>query len=96
MGARRERKWQKFLQILGRISPSEMISHGGISRQLECVDLVLQIILGNPNIRATKVITQDTLKICKDAVCDWTSMAGRISKNSILKFSAGGGVNGGF
>ena len=29
---------------------------------LTCVDLVIQIILGNPNLHATKVVTQDTLK----------------------------------
>ena len=29
---------------------------------LACVDLVIQIILGNPNLHATKVVTQDTLK----------------------------------
>ena len=29
---------------------------------LECVDLVIQIVLDNPNLHATKVVTQDTLK----------------------------------
>lgn len=29
---------------------------------LACVDLVIQIILGNPNLHATKIVTQDTLK----------------------------------
>ena len=29
---------------------------------LACVDLVIQIILGNPNLHATKVVTQDMLK----------------------------------
>lgn len=29
---------------------------------LPCVDLVLQIILNQPNLRATRVVTQDTLK----------------------------------
>mgnify|MGYP000017362867 FL=1 len=29
---------------------------------LECIDLVLQIILSKPEIKATKAITQDTLK----------------------------------
>ena len=57
-------KWrQKFLVILEgfRLLDDDFMT-AAFQDNLECVDLVLQIILGNPNIRATKVITQDTLK----------------------------------
>lgn len=56
--------WQrKFLQVLAgfRLLDDDFMT-AAFQDSLECVDLVLQIILGNPSIKATKAVAQDTLK----------------------------------
>ena len=54
---------QKFLTVLAgfRLLDDDFMTVV-FQDSLECVDLVLQIILNKPNIKATKAITQDTLK----------------------------------
>ena len=57
-------KWhQKFLVILAgfRLLDDDFMT-AAFQDHLECVDLVLQIILDRPDIKATKAITQHTLK----------------------------------
>ena len=54
---------QKFLKVLAgfRLLDDDFMT-AVFQESLECVDLVLQIILNKPNIKATKAIVQDTLK----------------------------------
>lgn len=54
---------RKFLQVLAgfRLLDDDFMT-AAFQDSLECVDLVLQIILGNPSIKATKAVAQDTLK----------------------------------
>ena len=57
-------KWrQKFLVILAgfRLLDDDFMT-AAFQDSLECVDLVLQIILDRPDVKATKAITQHTLK----------------------------------
>ena len=54
---------QKVLKVLAgfRLLDDDFMT-AVFQESLECVDLVLQIILNKPNIKATKAIVQDTLK----------------------------------
>ena len=64
MGWDEKEEWrQKFLQVLAgfRLLDDDFMT-AAFQDNLECVDLVLQIILDKPQIKATKVTTQDTLK----------------------------------
>ena len=53
---------QRFLKVLAgfRLLDDDFMT--AVFRSLACVDLLLQIILDKPQIRATKAIVQDTLK----------------------------------
>ncbi|MGP1575126.1 PD-(D/E)XK nuclease family transposase [Selenomonas sp.] len=64
MGWDEKEEWrQKFLQVLAgfRLLDDDFMT-AAFQDNLECVDLVLQIILDKPQLKATKVTTQDTLK----------------------------------
>lgn len=64
MGWDEKAEWrQKFLQVLAgfRLLDDDFMT-AAFQDNLECVDLVLQIILDKPQLKATKVTTQDTLK----------------------------------
>lgn len=59
----REEWRQKFLKVLAdfRLLDDDFMT-AAFQDSLECVNLVLRIILGKPDIKATKAIAQDTLK----------------------------------
>ena len=64
MGWDEKEEWrQKFLRVLAgfRLLDDDFMT-AAFQDNLECVDLVLQIILDKPQLKATKVTTQDTLK----------------------------------
>lgn len=63
MGQEEERWRQKFSSILAgfRLLDDDFMT-AAFQDSLPCIDLVLQIILDQPKIKATKAITQDTLK----------------------------------
>ena len=54
---------------------------------LACVDLVIQVILGNPNLHATKVVTQDTLKNLHGTASASTLTPLPTGRSSTLRFS---------
>lgn len=64
MGWDEKEEWrQKFLRVLAgfRLLDDDFMT-AAFQDNLECVDLVLQIILDKSQLKATKVTTQDTLK----------------------------------
>ena len=64
MDAAEKEEWrQKFLKVLAgfRLLDDDFMT-AVFQGSLACADLLLQIILNNPLIKTTKVITQDTLK----------------------------------
>ena len=84
-------EWRrKFLKVLAdfRLLDDDFMT-AAFQDSLECVDLVLQIILRKPGIKATRAIVQDTLK---DVVCGWIFTHGRIGRSSMSRFNAGGKV----
>ena len=59
----KDERRQKFLTVLAgfRLLDDDFMA-AAFQDSLECIDLVIQIILSKPEIKATKAITQDTLK----------------------------------
>ena len=54
---------QKFLEVLkGFRLLDDNFMTAAFQGSLECIDLVLQIVLRKPEVKATKAVTQDTLK----------------------------------
>ncbi len=60
---KREERRQKFSALLARFRLlDDDFMAAAFQDNLECVDLVIQVILNKPEIKATKAVTQDTLK----------------------------------
>lgn len=63
MHKKQEDREQNYLKLIQRFCLlDDAFMTAVFQDNLECVDLVIQIILNNPNLHATNVVTQDTIK----------------------------------